>query len=77
VTNTPSQTTPATVAVPTQAGESSQRKLALSLGSSAVWTERMLDTLERGIKGGPTPPFAELGLISLNALTRAKRANPA
>lgn len=38
--------------MPTQAGESPQRKLALSLGSSAVWTERMLDTLERGIKGG-------------------------
>lgn len=52
MTNPSSQTTPAKVAVPTQAGERSQRKLALSLGSSAVWTERMLDTLERGIKGG-------------------------
>ena len=27
-------------------------ELALSLGSSAVWTERMLATLERGITGG-------------------------
>ena len=55
MTNTPGQTkaTPATVAAaPTQAGETTQRKLALSLGSSAVWTERRLDTLERGIKGG-------------------------
>ena len=44
---------PATVAAaPTQAGETTQRKVTLSLGSSAVWTERMLDTLERGIKGG-------------------------
>jgi hypothetical protein len=34
---------------------------------AAVWTERMLATLERGI-------IAELGLISL-ALTRAKAAN--
>ena len=89
MTNTSSQTTLATVAaMPTQAGENSRRKLVLSLGSSAVWTERMLDTLERGIKGGqwyslidhqryPNAYFAELGLISLNALTRAKRANPA
>ena len=46
-------TTPAAVATtPKQAGETPQRKLNLSLGSSAVWTERMLDTLERGIKGG-------------------------
>ena len=53
MTKTSSQTKPATVAAaPTQAGETTQRKLALSLGSSAVWTERMLDTLERGIKGG-------------------------
>ena len=53
MTKTSSQTKPATVAAaPTQAGENTQRKLALSLGSSAVWTERMLDTLERGIKGG-------------------------
>lgn len=53
MTNPSSQTTPATVAaVPTQAGENSQRKLTLSLGSGAVWTERMLETLERGIKGG-------------------------
>ena len=36
---------------------------------AAVWTERMLATLERGIQG-----FAELGLISL-ALARAKAAN--
>jgi len=47
------QATPAAVArAPKQAGETSQRKLNLSLGSSAVWTERMLDTLERGIEGG-------------------------
>ena len=53
MTKTSSQTKPATVAAtPTQAGETTQRKLALSLGSSAVWTERMLDTLERGSKGG-------------------------
>jgi len=53
VTDTPSQKKPATVAAaPRQAGETTQRKLALSLGSSAVWTERMLDTLERGIEGG-------------------------
>ena len=39
-------------ATPKQAGETPQRKLTLSLGSSAVWTERMLATLERGIEGG-------------------------
>ena len=51
--DTSGQDTPAKVAVASkQAGEAPQRKLALSLGSSAVWTERMLDTLERGIKGG-------------------------
>lgn len=53
MTEAPGQTQPATVAAaPTQAGEPTQRKLALSLGSSAVWTARMLDTLARGIKGG-------------------------
>ena len=53
MTDTSSQTKPATVAAaPTPAGENTRRKLALSLGSSAVWTERLLDTLERGIKGG-------------------------
>jgi len=53
VTDTSGQTKPATVAAaPTQAGETTQRKITLSLGSSAVWTERMLDTLERGIEGG-------------------------
>ena len=53
MTDTSGQTKPAAVAAtPTQAGEITQRKLALSLGSSAVWTERMLDTLERGIEGG-------------------------
>ena len=53
MTDTPGQTKPARVAAaPKQAGETTQRKLALSLGSSAVWTERMLDTLERGIEGG-------------------------
>lgn len=53
MTDTPSQITPAIVApLPKQAGETHQRKVSLSLGSSAVWTERMLDTLERGIKGG-------------------------
>lgn len=51
--DTSSQATPATVAHwPKQAGETSQRKLTLSLGSSTVWTQRMLDTLERGIEGG-------------------------
>ena len=51
--DTTSQVTPAAVArAPQQAGETSQRKLALSLGSSAGWTERRLDTLERGIEGG-------------------------
>lgn len=50
---TSSQETPAAVAAaPKQAGEAVQRKRALSLGSSAVWTERMLATLERGIEGG-------------------------
>ena len=53
MTNPPGQTTPATVAAaPKQAGETTQRKITLSLGSSAVWTERMLDTLARGIEGG-------------------------
>ena len=51
--DTPGQTKPATVAqTPKQAGEASQRKITLSLGSSAVWTQRMLATLERGIEGG-------------------------
>ena len=51
--DTSSQETPAAVAAaPKQAGEAVQRKRALSLGSSAVWTERMLATLERGIEGG-------------------------
>lgn len=51
--DTSSQATPAAVAAgPKQAGETSQRKVTLSLGSSAVWTERMLATLERGIEGG-------------------------
>ena len=51
--DTSSQATPAAVAAaPQQAGETSQRKSTLSLGSSAVWTERMLATLERGIEGG-------------------------
>lgn len=35
---------------PRQTGE--PKKVTLSLGSSAVWTERMLATLERGITGG-------------------------
>jgi hypothetical protein len=43
-----------------------------------VWTERMLATLEGGIKGGkwlwPNAFFAELGLISLT-LTRAQAAD--
>ena len=51
--DTPRQATPAVVAAaPKQAGETTQRALTLSLGSSAVWTERMLATLERGIEGG-------------------------
>ena len=54
---------------------------------ASVWTERMLATLERGIKGGrwfslmdkehqrwPNAYFAERGLISL-ALAHAKAAN--
>jgi RNA-directed DNA polymerase len=53
VTETARQATPAAVAAtPRQAGETPQRKFNLSLGSSAVWTERMVATLERGIKGG-------------------------
>lgn len=53
MTDTARQATPAAVAgTPKQAGETPQRKLNLSLGSSAVWTERMVATLERGIKGG-------------------------
>jgi RNA-directed DNA polymerase len=53
VTETARQATPAGVAAtPKQAGETAQRKVNLSSGSSAVWTERMLATLERGIKGG-------------------------
>lgn len=51
--DTAGQETPAAVAAaPKQAGEAVRRELALSLGSSAVWTERMLATLERGIEGG-------------------------
>ena len=51
--DTSSQETPAAVAAtPKQAGEAVRRELALSPGSSAVWTERMLATLERGIEGG-------------------------
>lgn len=53
VKDTTSQETPAAVAqTPKQAGESAQRKVRLSLGSSAVWTQRMMATLERGIEGG-------------------------
>lgn len=51
--DTPGQATPAAVAAtPKHAGETPQRKSNLSLGSSAVWTQRMLATLERGIEGG-------------------------
>ena len=51
--DTPGQATPAAVAAtPKQAGETPQRKITLSLGSSAVWTARMMATLERGIEGG-------------------------
>ena len=46
--DTPQPRTPEEVAPrPKQSGG-----IALSLGSSAVWTERMLETLERGIIGG-------------------------
>lgn len=37
---------------PKASGETRPEPLRLSLGSSAVWTERMLATLERGITGG-------------------------
>jgi len=48
VKDTPQPRTPEEVAPrPKQSGG-----IALSLGSSAVWTERMLETLERGIIGG-------------------------
>ena len=51
--DTSSQTQPAIVVKrPKRAGESTRRATELSLGSSAVWTERMLETLERGIEGG-------------------------
>lgn len=44
------QEQPATVAAtPKQAGDWRQR---MTLQSGAIWTERMLETLERGIKGG-------------------------
>jgi hypothetical protein len=53
VKETLDQATPASVDnEPKQAGENAQRKVTLSMGSSLVWTKRMLDTLERGIKGG-------------------------
>ena len=49
----PSQKQPATVAaMPKAAGANTAGATKLSLGSSAVWTERMLATLERGITGG-------------------------
>lgn len=49
----PSQTKPEIVAPrPKATGETKREPLRLSLGSSAVWTERMLATLERGITGG-------------------------
>ena len=37
---------------PKASGEPERRAIKLSLGSSAVWTERMLAALERGITGG-------------------------
>ena len=37
---------------PKASGESRPGAIQLSLGSSAVWTERMLAALERGITGG-------------------------
>lgn len=49
----PSQAKPERVAPrPKATGETKREPLRLSLGSSAVWTERMLATLERGITGG-------------------------
>ena len=44
-------TTPASVAQkPTQAGEAQRQKW--SWVEPTIWTERMLDALERGVKGG-------------------------
>lgn len=49
----PSQTKPATVAeMPKAVGANQAGAMKLSLGSSMVWTERMLATLARGITGG-------------------------
>lgn len=49
----PSQDPPQTVAPrPKASGETKKEPMRLSLGSSAVWTQRMLATLERGVTGG-------------------------
>jgi RNA-directed DNA polymerase len=53
VKDIPGQEQPPRVAPrPKASGEPGRRAIKLSLGSSAVWTERMLATLERGITGG-------------------------
>ena len=88
VKDRPKQNPPETVAPrPKAAGETKGQPSRLSLGSSAVWTERMLATLERGITGGkwhslihqryPNAYWADLGLISLTALAQGKPASPA
>ena len=76
VKDTSSQETPAAVTERTkQAGDKPQW---LTLESSAVWTERMWATLERGIKGGQwhspqsLSDFVELGLISLKAFAQSR-----
>lgn len=49
----PAQKRPATVTTTSKAtGEVTHGEIKLSRGSSLVWTERMLTTLERGITGG-------------------------
>ena len=48
----------------------------LTLESGVVWSERMLATLERGIKGGPNAHFADCGLISRKALAHVQELIP-
>ena len=80
VKDIPDQEQPPPVAPwPKASGEPRPGAIKLSLGSSAVWTERMLAALERGITGGnyPNAYWADLGLISLKALAQGKLASPA
>ena len=81
VKDIPNQEPPLRVAPwPKASGEPRPGAIKLSLGSSAVWTERMLAALERGITGGnryPNAYWADLGLISLKALAQGKLASPA